>query len=107
MKHWAWLVPCWVWKYFFTQLPRERVLVDGQSRFLIRLDEEFALVYHPLGNTIPPASVSQSMKGPDKDPTQLFVRSKRRTLCLAPSGENKVLPICGLRAAVVVGTQHD
>ena len=47
MRDWAWLLPCWVWKYFFEQFPRERVLVDGQTRFLIRLDEEFALVYHP------------------------------------------------------------
>ena len=47
MKNWAWLLPCWIWKYFFAQLPRERVLLDGQTRFLIRLDEEFALVYDP------------------------------------------------------------
>jgi hypothetical protein len=49
MKNWAWLLPCWVWKYFFAQLPRERVLLDGRTRFLIRLDEEFALVYDPRG----------------------------------------------------------
>ena len=47
MKHWAWLLPCWVWKYFFAQFPRERVIVDGRTRFLVRLDEEFALVYDP------------------------------------------------------------
>ena len=45
MRNWAWLLPCWIWKYFFAQLPRERVLLDGRPRFLIRLDEEFALVY--------------------------------------------------------------
>ncbi len=49
MKGWAWLLPCWVWKYFFAQFHRERVLVDGHRRFLIRLDEEFALLYHPQG----------------------------------------------------------
>jgi hypothetical protein len=47
MKNWVWLFPCWIWKYFFAQLPRERVLLDGRTRFLIRLDEEFALVYDP------------------------------------------------------------
>jgi hypothetical protein len=50
MKNWTWLLPCWVWKYFFEQFPRERVLVNGRTRFLIRLDEEFALVYDPQGN---------------------------------------------------------
>jgi len=54
MKNWAWLLPCWVWKYFFAQLPRERVLLDGRTRFLIRLDEEFALVYDPQGKTMLP-----------------------------------------------------
>ena len=49
MKNWAWLLPCWVWKYFFAQFPKERVLLDGRTRFLIRLDEEFALVYDPQG----------------------------------------------------------
>jgi hypothetical protein len=49
MKNWAWLLPCWVWKYFFAQFPRERVRLDGRTRFLVRLDEEFALVYDPAG----------------------------------------------------------
>ncbi len=47
MKQWTWLLPCWVWKYCFAQLSKERVLVDGRTRFLVRLDEEFALVYDP------------------------------------------------------------
>ncbi len=45
MKSWAWILPCWVWKYFFAQFPRERVLLDGRTLFLVRLDGEFALVY--------------------------------------------------------------
>ena len=56
MRNWAWLLPCWVWKYFFAQLPRERVLLDGRTRFLIRLDEEFALVYDPQGKVMLPKS---------------------------------------------------
>ena len=47
MKSWTWLLPCWIWKYFFAQLRREKVLLDGRTRFLIRLDEEFVLVYDP------------------------------------------------------------
>ena len=54
MKNWAWLLPCWVWKYFFAQFPKERVLLDGRTRFLIRLDEEFALVYDPQGKVVLP-----------------------------------------------------
>ncbi len=56
MKNWAWLLPCWVWKYFFAQFPKERVLLDGRTRFLIRLDEEFALVYDPQGKVVLPKS---------------------------------------------------
>lgn len=47
MKSWAWLLPCWVLKCFFSQFPKERVCLDGRTRFLVRLDEEFALVYDP------------------------------------------------------------
>ena len=56
MKNLASLLPCWVWKYFFAQFPRERVLLDGRTRFLIRLDEEFALVYDPQSKAMPPKS---------------------------------------------------
>ena len=59
MKNWVWLLPCWVWKYFFAQFAKQRVLVDGRTRFLIRLDEEFALVYDPQGNAMLPKAVSQ------------------------------------------------
>ena len=47
MKSWAWILPCWVWKYFFAQFLRQKVRLDGRTRFLVRLDEEFALVYDP------------------------------------------------------------
>ena len=57
MKDWAWLLPCWVWKYFFAQFPKERVLVDGQTRSLVRLDEDFALVYHPQGKGVLPNNI--------------------------------------------------
>lgn len=50
MRPWTWMLPCWVWKYFFTQLPREKARLDGRTRFLVRLDEEFALVYDPQPN---------------------------------------------------------
>lgn len=56
MNNWAWLFPCWVWKYFYAHFPRERVLLDGRTRFLIRLDEEFALVYDPQGKAMVPQS---------------------------------------------------
>jgi len=64
MKNLAWLLPCWVWKYFFAQLPRERVLLDGRTRFLIRLDEEFALVYDPQAKAIMPKSYPSESKHP-------------------------------------------
>lgn len=47
-RAWVWLVPCWVWKYFVPQCSREAVRLDGQLRFLVRLDGEFALVYDPI-----------------------------------------------------------
>lgn len=47
-RAWVWLVPCWVWKYFFLQCSREAVRLNGQPRFLVRLDGEFALVYDPI-----------------------------------------------------------
>lgn len=64
MKNLAWLLPCWVWKYFFVQCPRERVLLDGRTRFLIRLDEEFALVYDPQGKAMLPKSYPSESKDP-------------------------------------------
>ena len=62
MKNWAWLLPCWVWKYFFAQLRRERVLLDGRTRFLVRLDEEFALVYDPHAKEMLPQPLSSESK---------------------------------------------
>jgi len=55
MKSWAWILPFWVWKYFFAQFPRQRVLLDGRTPFLVRLDEEFALVYDPPSKADEPA----------------------------------------------------
>lgn len=78
MRNWAWLVPCWVWKYFFTQLPRERVLLDGRHRFLIRLDEEFALVYDPQGNALLPKLSQVNENTPTAGPARVFVPSKIR-----------------------------
>ena len=62
MKNWAWLLPCWVLKYCFAQFPRRRVVLDGQIRFLIRLDEEFVLVYDPQGKEMLPQSYQLSGK---------------------------------------------
>ena len=64
MRNWAWLLPCWVWKYFFAEFPRERVLLDGRPRFLVRLDEEFALVYDPQGRAMPPESYPSESEHP-------------------------------------------
>jgi hypothetical protein len=100
MKNWAWLLPCWVWKYFFAQLHRERVLLDGRTRFLIRLDEEFALVYDPQGKAMPPVS-------PTAEPSRVFVPSKNRVLCPARYGRIKLLRTCGLRDEFGIGTQGD
>jgi hypothetical protein len=36
-----------VWKCFFAQLSKEEVRLNNRPRFLIRLDEEFAVVYDP------------------------------------------------------------
>ena len=70
MKKWAWLFPCWVWKYFFAQLPRKRVLLAGRTRFLVRLDEEFALVYDPHGTAGPP---EPDVAGPDQQVNASYV----------------------------------
>ena len=79
MKNWAWLLPCWVWKYFFAQFPKQRVLVDGRTRFLIRLDEEFALVYDPQGQAMLPKSVSgENENTPATEAARIFAPSKNR-----------------------------
>ena len=82
MRNWAWLLPCWVWKYFFAQLPRERVLLDGRTRFLIRLDEEFALVYDPARKSNAAYHIQVNENTPSRSPpefsylrkTELFVQ---------------------------------
>ena len=35
----------------------KRVLLNGRTRFLIRLDEEFALVYDPQGKAMLPINI--------------------------------------------------
>lgn len=83
MKNWAWLLPCWVWKYFFAQFPKERVLVDGRIRFLIRLDEEFALVYDPQGKaTLPKTCPGESTLPLQRSPS--FRTFKKSSPVLRP-----------------------
>jgi len=79
MKNWAWILPCWVWKYFFSHFPRQRVLLDGRTRFLVRLDEEFALVYDPPSKADEPAKTPSVLTG-RKQTNQLSRRSSVRTL---------------------------
>ena len=79
MKKWVWILPCWVWKYFFSDFPRQRVLLDGRTRFLVRLDEEFALVYDPPSKADEPAKTSSVLTG-RKQTNQLSRRSSVRTL---------------------------
>ena len=86
MKNWAWLLPCWVWKYFFAQFPRERVLVDGRTRFLIRLDEEFAVVYDPQGKAMLPKSYSSESKPPLQSPPE-FSYLRKTEPCVPPDVE--------------------
>lgn len=108
MRNWTWLVPCWVWKYFFAQLPRERALVDGRTRFLIRLDEEFALVYDPQGPAMLPKSAAQvNENAPAAEPARVFAPSKNRALYPGRSGESKFVRTWGLREDFGVGTQCD
>jgi hypothetical protein len=33
--------------YFFAHFPRQQVRLDGHTRFLLRLDDEFVLIYDP------------------------------------------------------------
>jgi hypothetical protein len=47
MRAWVWLLPGLVWKYFFAHFPRQQVRLEGNTRFLLRLDDEFVLVYDP------------------------------------------------------------
>jgi hypothetical protein len=63
MKNWTWLLPCWVWKYFFAQFPKQKVRLDGRTRFLVRLDEEFALVYDPPSKADEPAKTPSVLTG--------------------------------------------
>jgi hypothetical protein len=79
MRNWAWILPCWVWKYFFSHFPRQRVLLDGRTRFLVRLDEEFALVYDPPSKADEPAKTPSILTG-RKQTNQLSRRSSVRTL---------------------------
>ncbi len=87
MKNWAWILPCWVWKYFFSHFPRQRVLLDGRTRFLVRLDEEFALVYDSL-NKADELAKTPSVLTRRKQTNQLSRRSSVRTL---PPARNLVL----------------
>jgi len=82
MKNWTWLLPCWVWKYFFAQFPRERVLLDGRTRFLIRLDEEFALVYDPQGKAMLPKSYPSEPGSPRE-----FSYLRKSEPCVQPDVE--------------------
>ena len=47
MRAWVWLLPCWVWKFFFADLPKTPLRLEGHPRQGVRLDREFILVYHP------------------------------------------------------------
>jgi hypothetical protein len=105
MRHWTWVLPCWVWKYFFAQLPRERVLVDGRHRFLIRLDEEFALVYDPQGQAILQTSSEATQHRHVGHPS--FRNFEKPSLSPGQGGGNKFLRAFGLRDDVGVGTQAD
>ena len=47
MRAWVWLLPCWVWKFFFADLPKTSLRLEGCPRQGVRLDREVILVYHP------------------------------------------------------------
>lgn len=47
MRAWVWLLPCWVWKFCFADLPKLSLRLDGHPRQGVRLGREFILVYHP------------------------------------------------------------
>ena len=87
MKNLAWLLPCWVWKYCFAQLPRERVLLDGRTRFLIRLDEEFALVYDPQGKAMLPKLYPSESKDPRYRANSSFRYLRKAEACVQPDVE--------------------
>ena len=105
MRHWTWVLPCWVWKYFFAQLPRERVLLDGRPRFLIRLDEEFALVYDPQRQAMLQTS-SESTQPRSVGPPS-FRNFEKPSLSPAQGGGNKFLRGFGLRNGFGAGMQSD
>ena len=107
MKNLAWLLPCWVWKYCFAQLPRERVLLDGRTRFLIRLDEEFALVYDPQGKAMLPKLYPSESKDPRYRANSSFRTFEKPRPCPARSGGSKFLRTSGLQNRSGVGTQGD
>src|SRR6185369_9336245 len=107
MKNWAWLLPCWVWKYFFAQFPRESVLLDGRTRFLIRWDEEFVLVYDPQGKAMLPKSYPSESKHARYRGPRVFVPSKSRSLCAGRRSGSKLLRTCGLQDGFDPGTQCD
>jgi hypothetical protein len=104
MRNWAWLLPCWVWKYFFAQLPKQRVLLDGRTRFVIRLDEEFALVYDPERKQRCLNDIQENQNTPAPGPARVFVASKKRALSSAGTGRSKFPRTCGLRDCLAVGT---
>jgi hypothetical protein len=107
MKHWAWLLPCWVWKYFFAQFPSERVLLDGRTRFLIRLDEEFALVYDPQAKAMLPKSYPSESKHLRYRARPNFRTFEKPSPASSPMRGSKLLRTCGLRDGFDVGTQSD
>lgn len=107
MKIWAWLIPCWVWKYFFAQLPRQRVLLDGRSRFLIRLDEEFVLVYDPQEELILPRPHPCEPNHLGHPAGSYFRTFEMSSPGSSPMQRTKLLRNRGLHVHSGVGTQVD
>ena len=91
MKKWAWLLPCWVWKYFFRQFRSERVLLDGRIRFLVRLDEDFALVYDPQRAIRSKSGFGVSGSRLDTSPARSLAPSKNRGVCHVQGLQSKSL----------------
>lgn len=107
MRVWAWLLPCWVWKYFYAQFPRERVLLDGRTRFLIRLDEQFALVYDPQGKAMVPQSYPSESKHSRNRVRPSFRIFEKSSPVSSPMSSEQVRANLWLRDGSGVGTQGD
>lgn len=47
MRAWVWLLPCWIWRWYFHYMGKMLIDIGGKKRAAVRLDNEYILVRSP------------------------------------------------------------